>query len=207
MSVSAINSATAQTYPSTGGAASSTAGTSGTPSPTATPGTTAASTSTDAPSSSTIVTISPAAQVLAGAAAAGISISQASIAGLGISAAMPLSEQFSLFRQAMLASKGTENLQNPNATVSQLSFDNLVSQFGGTQAQASELFQGFDTNGDGSISNEEFETGLANASQKQSSAFAQTLFELMDTDGSGSVSASEFTSFERAFLQAENSAT
>jgi hypothetical protein len=88
MSGSAINSATLQTYQSTGGGASSTAGTSGTSGAAATSGSTVA-TSAGVPTSSTIVTLSPDAQALAGAAAAGITVGQVSLAGLGISTVAP----------------------------------------------------------------------------------------------------------------------
>jgi Ca2+-binding EF-hand superfamily protein len=97
----------------------------------------------------------------------------------------------------------TAALQNSDTGLSQLAFDNLVAQFGGETGQAAELFQTFDANGDGSISNAEFEKGLNSALKNQNSAFEQGLFGLMDTDGNGSVSASEFTSFETAFLQGE----
>jgi hypothetical protein len=99
----------------------------------------------------------------------------------------------------------TEALQNSDSGLSQSAFDKLVAQFGGTTQQAAELFQGFDTNGDGSISNAEFEAGLANALKNQTGTFAQALFGLMNTDGTGSISSSEFTSFETAFLQGETS--
>jgi Ca2+-binding EF-hand superfamily protein len=89
------------------------------------------------------------------------------------------------------------------ATLSQSDFENLVAQFGGTKAQADQLFQGFNTNGDGSVSYEESLNGLVNASKDESGAFAQSLFGLMDTDGSGSVSALEFGTFEAAFIKAE----
>ena len=62
---------------------------------------------------------------------------------------------------------------------------------------------GFDTDGDGSVSNAEFLDGLSNASKDQSSGSAQSLLGLMDTDGSGSVSSSEFSAFEGTFVKPE----
>jgi hypothetical protein len=194
MSISSVNSS-AQTSQLNGGNASGTSASSGAA---------ATSTSSNTPESSSVVTLSPDARALAAAAAAGISVGQVSLAGLGFSTSEPMAEQIAQLQQAA-KTLPTEALQNPDTGVSQAAFDKLVAQFGGTTQQAAELFQGFDTNGDGSISNAEFEAGLANALKSPSSPFAQALFGLMNTDGTGSISASEFNSFETAFLQGETS--
>jgi hypothetical protein len=199
MSVSAINSAIAQTYPSAG------RGTSGTSGAAATSGSAAAAPSADAPTSSTIVTLSPGAQALAAlptptVSSSGVISEQISLASLGISpsdvANSTPKQLFELFRQQTQAI-------NSGAALSQTDFEKLVTQFGGTKAQADQLFQAFDTNSNGSVSNEEFLTGLANASKDGGSAVAQSLFGLMDTNGSRSVSASEFSTFETTFIKAE----
>ncbi|BCZ85316.1 EF-hand domain-containing protein [Paraburkholderia terrae] len=92
---------------------------------------------------------------------------------------------------------------NSGAALSQSNFETLVAKFGGTKAQADELFQYFDTNGGGLVSNGEFLDGLANASKDEGSVFSQSLFGLIDTDGSGSVSFSELDTFEATFIKAE----
>jgi Ca2+-binding EF-hand superfamily protein len=207
MSVSSVNPATTQTYQPAGGGSSSTASTSETSGAAETSGSTAASTSADAPASSTTVTLSPGAQVLASLAVAGITFSEASLSSLGISPddvakATTPALQFALLQRAAHAMA-----PKPGGAVSQSDFEKLAAQFGGTKAQADQLFRDLDTNGDGAISNEAFLNGLAKTSKDGSSPLAQLLLGLMNTDDSGSVSFSEFSKFETAFVQVENGGT
>jgi hypothetical protein len=199
MSVSSVNPATAQTYQSTSDGAYSASGTSVTTSTSAT-GTASSSVSVDAPQSSTVVTLSPNAQAIASLAARGVSITESSLLNVDISASDPLSVQFTSIAKSVAASHAANSLQTSGVGMSLSGFQNLVAQLGGTQQQADQIFQGFDTNGDGSISNQEFENGIASALNNDSTPFAQSLFKLLDPTGSGSVSSSEFSKFEMAFL-------
>jgi Ca2+-binding EF-hand superfamily protein len=156
---------------------------------------------------STKVTLSPDAQVLASFAAGGVTFEQASLSSLGITPsdlanATTPAQQFALMQQAAHAMT-----PHPGGSVSQSDFEKLVAQFGGTKAQADQIFQGLDINGDGSISNAEFLSGLAQTSKDESSPLAQLLLGLMNTSGSGSVSFAEFSGFETAFVEAEKAAT
>jgi EF-hand domain pair len=209
MSVSSINPATAQTYQHAPGGSSGTSSASGTSDAPATSGSTSASTSADAPPSSTTVTLSPGAQAFASLAAAGVSVTETSLSSLGIfptdiaNATTP-ALKFALMQRTAQAINAGGDVPKPGGAVLQSTFENLVDQLGGTKVQADQLFQSLDTNGDGSISNEEFLTGVANTAKDGGSPISQSLLTLMDTDGNGSVSSSEFSNFETAFAQAEN---
>ena len=202
MSVSSVNPATAQTYQPTGGSSSSTSSTSETRVAVDTSGSTAASASQDAPASSSTVTLSPDAQALATFASAGITFSEVSLSSLGISP-NDIANATTPALQFALMQRVAHGMPHADGAVSQSDFEKLAAQFGGTKAQADQLFQDLDTNGNGAISNEEFLNGLAKTSNGGSSPVAQSLLELMNTDGSGSVSFSEFSKFETAFVEAE----
>jgi hypothetical protein len=207
MSVSSINPATTQTHKDARGGSSGTSSVSGTSGVAAPSGSKAASTSADAPPSSSIVTLSAGAQTLASLAAQGISFTLTSVASLGISSsdianATTPAQQYALAQQIQQGLISHGDLITPGGSVSQSDFENLVTQFGGTKAQADQLFQSLDTNADGSVSSEEFLDGMGSTSGD--SPVAQSLLKLMDTNGDGSVSSSEFINFEMAFAQEEN---
>ena len=152
------------------------------------------------------MTLSPGAQALAAlptvtVSASGVASEQISLASQGIS---PSELASSTPVELMGALQQHAQAVNAGASLSHSDFEKLVAEFGGTKTQADQLFQDFDTNGDGSVSNQEFLDGLVNASKDGSSAFAQSLFKLMDADGNGSVSASEFSTFEATFIDAES---
>jgi hypothetical protein len=95
-------------------------------------------------------------------------------------------------------------------SVSKAEFERLVTDFGGTDAQADQLFATFDANGDGSLSHSEFLAGLAKTdTDGGSSPFAQSLGQLMDHHGNhdNKVDNMEFGDFEAAFVQAEAAVT
>ncbi|APR35907.1 hypothetical protein BTO02_11290 [Paraburkholderia sp. SOS3] len=95
-----------------------------------------------------------------------------------------------------------------DGSVSKAEFEKLVRDYGGSNAQADQLFNAFDANGDGSVSHSEFLAGLAKVDgDGGSSGFSQSLGQLMDHHGNhdGRVDNMEFGDFEAAFVQAENS--
>jgi hypothetical protein len=198
-----VNPATAQTYLSADGGATGTSSTSETSGTAATSGSTAASTPVDAPASSTVVTLSPDAQALSAFAAAGITFAVVSFASMGISAS-DFANASTPAQQLALMQRISQALPHPGAAVSKSNFEQFAAQFGGTKTQADQLFKDLDTNGDGAISNAEFLSALGNLSKDGSSPVAQLLLGMMNTNGSGSVSFSQFSSFETAFVQAED---
>ncbi|GAB2890664.1 hypothetical protein GCM10027093_27150 [Paraburkholderia jirisanensis] len=93
-----------------------------------------------------------------------------------------------------------------DGSVSKADFQRIIAQYGGSDTQASQLFDTFDANGDGSISHSEFLAGVAQVNlDGGNTAFAQTLGALVDNHGNhdGSLSESELVDFETAFVHAE----
>jgi Ca2+-binding EF-hand superfamily protein len=64
---------------------------------------------------------------------------------------------------------------------------------------------GSDSNGDGSVSNSELPSALAQTGSNPGNAATQSLLTMMDTNGDKSVGSSEFLKFETAFVAAEKS--
>jgi hypothetical protein len=163
--------------------------------------TSAAESSAEVSTSSTTVTLSAEAQQFASFAAAGITFTEFSISSLGGSpgafADASPAQQFAMLQ----AAAGTPHV---GGAVTQAGFEKLVAQFGGTKAQADQLFTSLDTNADGSISNKEFLNALANTAKDPGSPVSQLLLGLMNTDHSGSVSLTQFGQFETAFVRAEH---
>lgn len=211
MSVSSISTLVGQTYQPTGAESSDTANTAGSSGAAAagdaaqSSGNTGASTSTDSQSSSSMISLTPGAQGLASLAAAGITFETESFASMGLTANdfqnAQTPEQFSALWQKVAKAGPTAQ-----GSVSQSDFEKFASKLGATKDEADQMFEAFDTNQDGSISNEEFLVGLASTLKDGSSAFAQSILQLMDTDHNGSVDASEFGAVESSFVQAEKPA-
>lgn len=91
-------------------------------------------------------------------------------------------------------------------TVSAADFDDLMVQFGATQSQAERIRQGFDSDGDGSITNDEMLGGFAGT--MKSSPDAQMLLGLMDKNGNGDgvVQQREFSDIQTALVYAQKKA-
>ncbi|WP_250475350.1 EF-hand domain-containing protein [Caballeronia sp. GAFFF1] len=159
-------------------------------------------TSSNSTEFSSVVTLSPDAQALMAAAAAGISIGQTNLSDLALSDSEPMAQQIPELQRAT-KTLPTEALQNSDAGLSQSAFNKLVARLAGAAVDVAKVFQAFDTDRDGAISNDEFEKGLANALDDPTSPFAQQLFRLINSDGNSSISSTEFTSIEAAFLQGE----
>ncbi|TFW18656.1 hypothetical protein E4L98_17560 [Duganella callida] len=77
-------------------------------------------------------------------------------------------------------------------------FDEIMLQIGASQSQADAIKNGFDSNKDGSITNDEILQGLASLGSATNSANAQLLMGLMDARGNrdGVVQQEEFASVE-----------
>lgn len=212
MSLSSINKLIAQTHQPTSaetadtGNISGSSGAAGTDNTAQASGNTAASTPTDAQSPSTTITLTAGAQGLASLAAAGVTFKTESFASLGLTANDFLNAhtpaQVSALWQKVAKAGPTQH-----GAVSQSDFEKFASQLGATKDEADQMFQAFDTNNDGSISNEEFLVGLASTLKAGSSPFAQSILRLMDTNQNGAVDASEFGAFESSFVQAEKPAS
>ncbi|GAB7523232.1 hypothetical protein [Paraburkholderia sp. 2C] len=153
--------------------------------------------SSEAPAASRPVTFDPSAQAFAQLAAKGIT-------ALTLHS-NPLGPQIAGSSEPAAA----RPLVSLDRGVSKAEFEKLVTDFGGSKAQADQLFATFDADGDGSISHSEFLAGLAKTDTDGGSAsFAQSLGQLMDQHGNhdGKVDNMEFGDFEAAFVQAEAAA-
>jgi hypothetical protein len=96
--------------------------------------------------------------------------------------------------------------QGLGGSISAADFDRIMGQYGATQAQTDQLRQGFDSNGDGAISNDEMLSRLAATSgARGDSPDAQLLMGLMDRSGNadGIVQQGEFTDVETSLVYAE----
>lgn len=96
--------------------------------------------------------------------------------------------------------------------VSTQDFRKLLSEFGATEEEQATLTAGFDADGNGSVSANEFLQGLARASASggaqggpQGEAFTQSLLQLVDRRGeaNGVVSQSELAGLTTAFAGAQ----
>lgn len=99
--------------------------------------------------------------------------------------------------------------------VSRDDFRQLLSEFGATEEEQATLAAGFDADGNGSVSADEFMQGLARASARgaagaaqggpQGEAFTQSLLQLLDRRGqpNGVVSQAEVSGLTTAFAGAQ----
>jgi Ca2+-binding EF-hand superfamily protein len=98
---------------------------------------------------------------------------------------------------------GSDSGKPANDTLSQSSFESLIAQFGGTAAQADQLFSLLGGNETGTVSNAQMLKALGNTRSDPSSQTSQMLMTLMDKNGDASVSGGEFLQFETAMVNAE----
>jgi hypothetical protein len=153
--------------------------------------------------SSTQVVLSAGAQVLANFNADGITVGEVSLASLNLPS--PSAPDYMELAMQAAARMGppTNNKGQDDGAISQSSFEAVIKQFGGTKAQADQLFASFDTDDSGSISHSELLTGMSRTGSDPASSSSQALLKLMDTDGGGTVNTVEFSSFEGAMVAAE----
>jgi hypothetical protein len=214
MSVSSINTAADQhrhTQRGSAGASGSTGAQNAAGSQDA--GNTASASSAASSSPSSIVTLSPQAQAFSELASKGVTVTEVSLSSLGITPDQ-IAQARTPDQVVALMAGVAKKLQSAGDTpkqggaVSQKDFDNVVEQqFGGTKAQADQLFAAFDGNQDGSISNSELLNELGSLSSDSTNPAAQTLLGLMDSNHDGSVDQSEFLKFETSFVQNEKVST
>jgi hypothetical protein len=153
--------------------------------------------------SSTQVVLSASAQVLANFNADGITVGEVSLASLNLpSQSAPDYMELAMQATSRLGPP-TNSKGRDDGAISQSSFEAVIKQFGGTKAQADQLFASFDTDGNGSISNSELLTGMSKTGSDPASSSSQSLLKLMDTDNGGTVNTVEFSSFEGAMVAAE----
>ncbi|MBV7426590.1 MULTISPECIES: EF-hand domain-containing protein [unclassified Acidovorax] len=147
------------------------------------------------PEPSTVLTLSPQAEALAGFAGKGILVSQGKLDGPAVGA---------VGRGGGSVPAGASGASG-GRSVSREDFRDLLARFGATEAQTEQLTAGFDTNKDGSISQDEFLKGLASTKGAQAgSGFSQAVMQLMDQGGNadGTVAQKEFAAFSTAFVAA-----
>lgn len=138
---------------------------------------------------SAVVRLSPEAAALAGLADKGVMVTQsrldppAAAAGLG-------------------TVRGSVGPAAGGGSVSTQDFQDLLAQFGATDAQKERLSAAFDADQDGRISQDEFLKGLAKTRSPESTTeFSQAVMQLMDHGGNadGTVALQEFAAFSTAF--------
>lgn len=134
---------------------------------------------------SAVVTLSPQAEALAGFAGKGILVAQTRAGG---------------------ALGGVA----PGGSVPVPQFQDILARLGADSAEQQQITAGFDTNRDGSISREEFLSGVSRASLKeQGTDTSQAVLQLMDRggDANGVVSQAEFAALTTAFANAAHRRT
>jgi len=99
------------------------------------------------------------------------------------------------------------NASGRNGSISKSAFDAVITQFGGTQTQANQLFASFDTDGNGSISTSELMSAMSKTGSNPGDSATQALLKLLVPFGDTSVSSSAFLSLETSLLVAEKPAT
>jgi Ca2+-binding EF-hand superfamily protein len=159
---------------------------------------------TSAPIPSTTVTLSAQAQALSAAAADGLTMTVSSLKGLDKLPANPTAadlEQLFSDNRSAIVTPPTDG-KKAIGVVSKDDFSALMNQFNASNAQAAQLFQALDTDGNQSISNSELLAGLAKTADA-SDPTAQLLLATMNTNGDGSVDSAEFEEFETGFVAAE----
>jgi EF hand len=134
--------------------------------------------------SSDTVTLSPEAQAMASFNAKGITV--ATIHSRGLSSG----------QQAVQPSAVVDG------SVSEKDFEAMAASFGDTSNQADRDFAAMDTNGNGSISNDEMLRAMS-ATSHGNDALSQNLRQMMDANHDGSVSGTEYVNLETAIVSVE----
>jgi len=156
--------------------------------------------------SSTKVTLSEGAQAIAKLNAAGVTMTQTSIASLNLSRSPNTSDDYTdlalaLKKAAVTPPTGTDG--KTDGVVSETGFEGVTKQFGVSLTQADQIFQSIDSNGDGSVTNDELLSALSGGAENSDNPEAQALLTLMDTNSDSSVDSAEYLKFETAFVSAE----
>jgi hypothetical protein len=106
-------------------------------------------------------------------------------------------------------SRGLSSGQQPvqpssvvDGSVSEKDFEAMAASFGDTTNQADRAFAAMDTNGNGSISNEEMLDAMS-ATSHGNDALSQNLRQMMDANHDGSVSGTEYVNLETAIVSVE----
>lgn len=133
-------------------------------------------------------------------AADGITITYQPIGGRDA----PLGSSASSLAQALSnAGQGSDPSKPVSDTLSKSSFESLIEKFGGTQAQADQLFSMLGGDENGTVSNAQMLKALGNTLSDPSSQTSQMLMTLMDRNGDQLVSGGEFIQFETAMVNTE----
>ncbi|MCE1191023.1 MAG: hypothetical protein LWW96_02595 [Acidovorax sp.] len=144
--------------------------------------------SADAAGPSAVVHLSPEAAALAGLADKGLMVTQGRLDSPVTAAS----------RGAVRGGGGMGG-----GSVSAQDFQDLLAQFGASDAQKERLAAAFDADQNGRISQDEFLKGLAKTRSVESTDFSQAVMQLMDHggngNGDGTVAPHEFAAFSTAF--------
>jgi Ca2+-binding EF-hand superfamily protein len=140
---------------------------------------------------------------IAGLAAAGVTVTVQSIASLNLPSG--LSPSSPEYQQDLIKALQAKGAGSSGDTMSQSTFESLVEKFGGTKAQADQLFSQLGGSGTATVSNAKMLQALGATSSDPTSATSQMLLGLMDANGDREVSSNEFTQFETAMVDEERS--
>ncbi len=102
------------------------------------------------------------------------------------------------------ASQSTTSSTSDNDTLTESAMESLAAQFGGSKAEADQLFSLLGGTANGTVSNTQMLNALSQTSGDSGSQLSQMLMGLMDTNGNHVVSGSEFTQFETAMVNTEH---
>ena len=156
----------------------------------------------DAGGPAAVLNLSPEAAKLAGLADKGLLMTQGQLD-------RPLGANANAASRAGQGAAGSVAVSAGSGSVSKKDFQEVLAQFGATDAQKEALSARFDVNNDGRISHDEFTKALAQTRGAQSTTdFSQALMQLMDKAGNadGTVAQREFAAFSTAFAAAEKGA-
>lgn len=161
-----------------------------------------------APEPSTQVTLSADAQALARINAEGVTVTQGSIMGLHAPGGSPSTSIQQLMDAVRSLAPHTNSQGQADGYVCGADFETMIAQrFGRATVQVPNLFNAFDIDGSGSISNPEMLSAMSSTGSDPTSSSSQALLHAMDTNGDGTVSVDEYTQFETAMVEAEKTAS
>jgi Ca2+-binding EF-hand superfamily protein len=175
---------------SSGQASAASSGTSSTESPagTSTPGAPETSLGSDA-------------RGLAAFASDGITVTVQSLASLNLPSG--LNPSSADYQQDLFKALQAASAKSNGDTLTQTTFESLVEKFGGTKAQADQLFSQLGGSDTGTVSNAQMLHALGAISTNPTSETSQMLLGLMDTNGDRYVNSGEFTQFETTMVDEE----